>query len=144
MFKGRYEHTVDPKGRVSIPSRFRDILHDHGDQLVITNDFDKCLVAYPLSVWQEFEKTVASKPQFNDSVKILKRFYISGAVECPIDKQGRIILPPTLRDYAEIKKDVIIVGQVNTIEIWNKEHWDAIFKTSKSAFDSKGLSDLGL
>jgi MraZ protein len=145
MLKGRYEHTIDEKGRVSIPSKFREILTSHyTDVLVLTNDIEPCLVAYPLLVWQEFEKKLSELPQFNEAVRNLKRFYISGATECPIDKQGRIMVPDSLRKYASISENVIIVGQVKTIEIWAREKWNEVFDKSRTSFDTKALADLGL
>jgi MraZ protein len=145
MFKGRFEHSIDDKGRLSIPSKFREVLVEHfSEHLVITNDFDNCLVAYPLQVWREFEAAVASKPQFNASIKHLKRFYISGAVECPIDASGRILLPQNLRDYAGLAKDVVLVGQVKIVEIWSKENWKRAFDESRSGFNAEALSGLGL
>lgn len=145
MFKGRFEHTIDDKGRISIPSKFREILTSQfSDTVVLTNDFEPCLVCYPLAVWQEFEKKIAEAPQFHEEIRRLKRFYVSGASECQLDKQGRIIVPPSLREYASLNKEVILVGQVRTIEIWSKEKWEEVFNKSKKECDYKSLSDLGL
>src|SRR5438067_4522701 len=124
MFRGRYEHSVDEKGRTSIPVKFREILaSQYDDRLIVTNHFDSCLVACPYSEWVSFDDKVRQKPKFDEAVKALKRLYIGGAVECSIDKQGRLLLPQTLRDHAQIQGGVVWVGQVDTIEIWAKELW---------------------
>ncbi|MFH1729472.1 MAG: division/cell wall cluster transcriptional repressor MraZ [Pseudomonadota bacterium] len=145
MFKGRYEHSIDSKGRISIPSKFRDVLDERfSEHLVITNHFDPCLVAYPLQAWRDLERKVAEMPQFDKRVTYLKRFFISGAVECPIDKSGRILLPQNLREYADLSKDVVLMGQVRTIEIWAKEKWSEEFEKLKTSFNAEALSDFGL
>ena len=106
MFRGRFEHAIDNKGRTSIPSKFREIL--------ITN-YDACLWAYPVAEWQIIENKVAALPQFKPEVKALQRMFISAATECPIDKQGRILIPPTLRDYAGLSKEIVFVGMTKRI-----------------------------
>jgi MraZ protein len=147
MFRGRYPYAVDTKGRLSIPSKFREVLSAdfHDERLVVTN-FDNCLWAYPVAEWVKIEEKVAALPQFKDEVKALQRFFISAATECPIDKAGRILLPPTLRDYAGIQRDVVIVGMVRRIEIWAAERWKPVFDDAQSRLLSMGdkLADLGL
>ena len=147
MFRGRYEHTIDPKGRVSIPSRFRELLvtHYEEEKLIITN-CDNALWAYPLKEWRAIEEKVAQLPQFKPEVKTLQRFFIAAAVECLVDKQGRILIPPTLRDYAGLSKDVVLVGMTHRIEIWSTERWQKIFSDAERDMGSMGdkLADLGL
>ncbi len=127
MFRGRYEHTIDSKGRTSIPVKFRDVLNGKDTNgLIVTNEFDGCLVAYPINEWKIVEEKISSFPDIRKEIKAYQRFFISGAVECPIDKQGRILIPPTLRDYAVLTKDVIFVGMLNKFEIWSRENWKAI------------------
>jgi MraZ protein len=147
MFRGTYEHSIDEKGRTSIPVKFREILAAHyDDRLIVTNHFDTCLVAYPHSEWLAFEEKVKAKPKFDESMIALKRFYIGGAVECAIDRLGRIVIPQTLRKHAEIKNDVVWVGQVDTVEIWAKEVWERESGLAKEQVKSlrRGLADLGL
>ncbi len=145
MFTGRFEHTIDVKGRVSIPSKFRETLSvSFTENLVITNDVEGCLVAYPEIIWKEFNDRVADKSRFDMNVRNLLRFYISGAQECPLDKQGRIMIPPNLRSYAGLEKDVVLVGQIKTIEIWSRDKWTEVFEKSKLGFDHKALANLGL
>ena len=104
MFRGRYEHTVDPKGRTSLPSRFREILADRSDdRLIVTTAIDApCLIAYPFAEWQRFEERLMALPQFDPAVVKLKRVYVSSAMECSVDRNGRILIPPVLREHAGI------------------------------------------
>jgi MraZ protein len=146
MFRGRFEHSIDPKGRVSIPSKFREILCTNYDERLIVTNFDDCLWAYPVTEWQIIEDKVASLPQFKSEVKALQRVFISAATECPIDKQGRILIPPTLRDYAGIEKDLVFVGMTKRIEIWSQERWKKVFEQSQENINqmTDKLADLGL
>jgi len=146
MFRGRHEHTIDSKGRVSLPAKFREVLNDrYDDRLVITN-FDGCLVAYPFDEWRLLEEKVSAMSIVKTAVKSFQRFFISGAAECNIDKQGRILIPPTLRDYAKLEKDIVFAGMIKKIEIWNKERWGHEIAKVGDNFDdfSESLSELGL
>lgn len=146
MFRGRFEHNIDTKGRLSIPSKFRDILSAKHDECLMVTNFDNCLWAYPIAEWIKIEEKLASVPQFKDEVKALQRVFVSAASECPIDKHGRILLPPTLRDYAAIDKEVVLAGMINRIEIWSKERWTAVFAAALSSISAMGdkLAELGL
>lgn len=146
MFRGRYIHQIDTKGRLSIPSKFREVLASNYDERLIITNFDQCLWAYPVVEWQELEKKVATLPQFLDEVKALQRVFISAACECPIDKQGRILIPSTLREYAGIGRDIIVVGMTKRLEIWARERWDVIFNDAQGKLEGLGqkLADLGL
>lgn len=146
MFRGRFEHGIDSKGRLSIPSRFREILTTNYDERLIITNFDGCLWAYPAAEWQKVEDKVASLPQMRDEVKAFQRVFISAAVECPVDKSGRILIPPTLREYAGIAKDVVLVGMTNRIEIWSRERWLREFDESQKRLEIMGdkLADMGL
>ena len=105
MFRGRYQHAIDTKGRTSVPARFREALTALGDsKLVVTTGLDACLVAYPMSEWVEFERRLSELPQFDANVAVLKRIYVSGAVECDFDKVGRLLIPAGLRKHAGLKK----------------------------------------
>jgi transcriptional regulator MraZ len=146
VFRGRYEHTIDPKGRLSIPSKFREILASNYDERLILTNFDQCLWAYPVREWKAVEDKVAALPQFKPEVKALQRFFISAASECPVDPNGRIIIPTTLRKYADLNQDVVIVGMTNRFEIWAKEKWQKVFEQAERDLSSIGekLADLGL
>lgn len=146
MFRGRYDHTIDAKGRTSIPSKFREVLSTNYDERLIITNYDGCLWAYPVQEWQVIENKVAALPQFKSEVKALQRVFISAATECPIDKQGRILIPPTLRDYAGLKKDIVFVGMTKRIEVWAKDRWLTEFEKSQKDISEKSetLADLGL
>lgn len=146
MFRGRFEHSIDTKGRVSIPSKFREILSTNFDERLIITNFDDCLWAYPFAEWQKIEERVATLPQFKPEVKALQRVFISAANECPIDRQGRILIPQTLREYAGINRDLVFVGMTRRIEIWSTERWLKIFETSQSDLKqmAEKLAELGL
>jgi MraZ protein len=147
MFRGRYEHTIDAKGRTSVPARYRDVLAVSGEKrIVLTSALDACLVAYAMPEWAAFEERLAKLPQFDRAVQKLKRIYVSGAVECDIDDSGRILIAPTLRDYAKLKKDVLWAGAGKYAELWDKDAWLAAFETTDDEKRDIGtrLAELGL
>jgi len=146
MFRGRYNHQTDTKGRLSIPSRFREALSAAGDERLIITNFDQCLWAYPPAEWAELERKVAALPQFTEEIKAFQRVFISAASECPIDRQGRILIPTTLREYAAIGRDVVIVGMTKRFEIWARERWEVVFSSAQQRLEGLGakLADLGL
>ena len=146
MFRGRFEHIVDSKGRVSIPAKFRELLGEKYDDRLILTNFDRCLVAYPYEEWRVLEERVSSLSMVKKEVKAFQRFFISGATECPIDKLGRILVPPTLRDYAQLGRNVVFAGMLRKFEIWSKERWLEEIKRSEVDFDGMGeaLADLGI
>ncbi|MBI2893029.1 MAG: division/cell wall cluster transcriptional repressor MraZ [Deltaproteobacteria bacterium] len=147
MFRGRYEHNVDRKGRTSLPARFREILAARGDErVIVTCGLDPCLVAYPVAEWQAFEERLAKLPRFEPHVVRIKRLYVSGAIESPVDRQGRILLPAALRDHAGIGRDVLFAGVVDHIEIWSLDRWREHSQVAdeERAPLAKALSDLGL
>ena len=134
MFRGRYEHTVTNNGRVSIPSRFREVCRDkYGEETFVITNFDKCLVAYPMKEWNEIENKVSELPQFRQDVTAFMRYLMGGAVDCPIDSQGRVLIPQSLRNHANIQKEVVMIGMLKKIEIWAKETWDE--QESKSSYE---------
>ena len=141
VFLGTYEHTLDDKGRVSLPSRFRDLLAAGGDaRLVVTTNVDPnacCLVAYSVPEWQAFHEKIAGLPQFEPSVIRLRRLFVAGASECPVDRQGRILIPPFHREYAALKDTVLFAGLGTTIEIWDRGAWEAERSDAK-----QNLSDI--
>jgi len=136
MFRGRFEHSIDGKGRVSIPAKFREILkRDYAsDQLIITI-FDSCLVAYPLAEWQIFEEKMKEFSQLKKEAKSFLRYFYSGAMECAIDDHGRILIPSQFREHADLNKEIVFVGVMNRFEIWNKAGWEEEIKTYKETFD---------
>jgi MraZ protein len=147
MFRGRYEHTIDAKGRTSLPARYRDALTALGERrIVLTSALDPCLVAYTMPEWAAFEERIGKLPQFDRAVQKLKRIYVSGAVECDVDESGRILVPPTLRDCAKLVKDVLWAGSGKYAELWDKQAWLAHFETTDDERRdiSARLAELGL
>jgi MraZ protein len=146
MFRGRFQHNLDAKARVAIPSKFREVLSTNFDERLIVTNFDGCLWAYPQAEWQKIESKVAELPQFKPEVKALQRVFISAATECALDKSGRILLPPTLRDYAGITRELTFVGMTKRIEIWATDKWEKAFNESQESLESfsEKLADLGL
>jgi MraZ protein len=150
LFRGRYEHSIDAKGRTSVPSRFRDVMVAQGDsQLVVTTGLDTCLVAYPMSEWLAFEKRLSELPQFDADVVTLKRIYVSGAIECELDKVGRILIPAPLRKHAGFARDALWAGMGSYVELWAKESFEGLRKDVLADEDrrlgiAKRLAELGL
>lgn len=120
MFMGEYNHTIDAKGRLIIPAKFRDTL---GDKFVVTKGFDGCLFVYNKEEWTSFEQKLRTLPLGNKEARKLVRFFLAGADEVELDKQGRILVAPPLREYAVLEKDVVVIGAGNRVEIWNKEKY---------------------
>ena len=134
MFRGHFEHAIDAKGRTSIPSRFRDVLTAENDaRLIVTPAlFDPCLHVHPMRAWEDLEAKIAGLPQFDPNVVAFRRRYISAAVECEIDKMGRILIPPALREHAGLQKDALWAGMGQTIELWAREKWKAAQEMSEA------------
>ena len=120
MFMGEYNHTIDAKGRLIIPSRFRELL---GEEFVLTRGLDGCLSIYPMDEWVAFEEKLRALPLTNKDARTFSRFFVAGATACQLDKQGRILVPQTLRQFAGLDKDVVLTGNLNRIEVWSKEKW---------------------
>lgn len=120
VFMGEYQHTLDEKGRVIVPAKFREGL---GESFVMTRGLDKCLFVYPQSEWEILEQKLKSLPMTRADARSFVRFFLSGATECALDKQGRIVIPTILRDYATLEKDIVVLGVSNRVEIWSHERW---------------------
>ena len=147
MFRGRYEHTIDAKGRTSVPARYRDVLSALGERrIIVTSALDPCLAAYTTPEWSAFEEKLAKLPSFDPAVKMLKRLYVSGAVECEIDDSGRILIPPSLREHASLGKDVLWAGAGKYAELWDKGTWQKQLETTEDqrAEMAARLAELGL
>ena len=121
VFIGEYQHVLDSKGRVIMPSKFREGL---GERFVVTKGLDHCLFVYPQNEWQEFERKLRTLPLTSKDARAFTRFFFAGATECELDKQGRILIPANLREYAELVKELVIIGVASRVEIWSKERWD--------------------
>ena len=150
MFRGSFEHTLDTKGRLSIPSRFREVLIGKGDdRIVITNfvvDSTRCLDVYPLDEWLRFEEEIRKKPRFDRRMVSFQNYYLGGASECVVDTHGRILIPPLLRKYASLRRDVVLVSSLDKFRVWDKEAWKKVFAEAEDKLmqDPDFLGDLGL
>ncbi len=140
MFMGEYNHTIDAKGRLIVPAKFREEL---GEAFVITNGNDGCLNIYTEEAWETFLGKLKLLPNNRDTRSIVRKF-VSQANRVELDKQGRILIPTVLRDYAELDKDVVLAGAIDKIEVWDKSRWDA--ETDADDIDdiTERLADLGL
>ncbi|MGD0960087.1 MAG: division/cell wall cluster transcriptional repressor MraZ [Methylomonas sp.] len=151
MFRGISLISLDNKGRVTIPTRYRDELQESYErQMIVTVGVnDKCvgepgcLWLYPLPEWEEVERTISKLPTLNKMAMQLRRFLIGNASECEMDNQGRLLLPEKLRMVAEMEKNIVLIGQLKKFEIWNAESWEAKEKAWMSGGDTEGLEELG-
>lgn len=127
MFRGHYEHAIDAKGRTSLPARFRHALPtvEEGRLIITPALADPCLDVYPVPAWEEFEAKVALRPRFEREAVLLRRRYVSAAVECEIDRHGRVLIPASLRDHAGLAKEVLWAGVGTTMELWSRDRWNA-------------------
>lgn len=140
-FSGKYYYSLDPKGRVMIPAAFRDLLAEHyGPKLIITvAPVDRCLHIYPAEEWARLLEKVGGLPKTNRSVKLFLRTVVGSAVEAETDKQGRVLVPSSLRLDASLKGDLVIVGVLDKIEVWDKDLWEKA--TDLAAVDAAGYED---
>ena len=120
MLIGEYEHSLDSKNRIIMPSKFRD---DIGEKFIVTKGLDGCLFAYSISEWKNFEEKLRSLPLSNKDARAFSRFFFAGAIDCEIDKQGRFLISSNLREFAELTKEVVIIGVGTRIEFWDKSKW---------------------
>ena len=124
MFRGSSFHKIDPKGRIIVPTRFRDAIKAGGSGAVMVSRLDNCLVSYALDEWRKIESRILSLAAKSDSMRRFRRVFIGGAFECPGDRQGRILIPPSLRQYAELEKEIVMVGVLDHFEIWSRKSWE--------------------
>lgn len=141
MFSGEYQHSVDAKGRVIMPAKFREIL---GDKFTVTKGLDKSLFIFSAQEWEKFYEKLSSLPLTNANARALARLFLAGAVECEIDKQGRILLPAPLRTYAEIDKEVTITGNGNKAEIWSTPIWNEYIGGMDADAIAANMDELGM
>ncbi|HLR22875.1 MAG TPA: division/cell wall cluster transcriptional repressor MraZ [Pseudogracilibacillus sp.] len=131
MFMGEYQHNIDTKGRMIVPSKFRESL---GEVFVLTRGLDHCLFAYPMDEWKQLEEKLKKLPLTKKDARSFTRFFFSGAVECEVDKQGRINIPSPLRTYSKLDKECVVIGVSNRIEVWAKEIWEDYIQESEDSF----------
>ena len=143
MFIGEYQHTLDSKNRVIMPSKFREKL---GDSFVMTKGLDNCLFIYSSKEWDIVEDKLKSLPMTNKDARAFVRYFFAGACECELDKQGRILMPNHLKDYANIDKDLVIIGVSTRIEIWSREEWNKFNSDANISYEdvAEKMSQLGI
>ena len=124
MFRGSSFNTIDSKARIIIPARFRDVIKAGGGDGVIVTRLDKALFAYTFDQWSKIESRVLAMSETSEYMRRFRRVFIGGASDCNCDKQGRILIPPVLRQYAEFEKEIVLVGQIVHFEIWSKENYE--------------------
>lgn len=145
-FRSRSEHSLDTKGRLNIPSRFREVLREVYDETVIVTNWNKCIRAYPVNEWEKLEEKLVNDGRKEPRMSNFVRYVISGVTECTLDKQGRILVPLTLRNEFGIGKEVVLNGMLYHFEIWNKEDWQLETRWARENFQDfeSGLSTLGI
>lgn len=141
MFRGEYNHTIDDKGRLIIPSRFR---YELGESFVLTRGLDGCICIYPQNEWDLLEDKLRELPLTNRNSRLVTRFLVGGAVNCELDKQGRILIPAPLREHAGLTKDVVLVGTLERIEIWDKARWNETCSFDDVEAIAESISDCGI
>lgn len=141
MFMGEYSHTIDAKGRTIVPSRLREAL---GDEFVVTKGLDGCLFVYPKEEWKTFEEKLGTLPLTNRDARKFSRFFLAGAASVEVDKQGRILLPSVLREFAALEKEVVFVGVSKRVELWSKERWEEANSFDNMEEIAEHMEGLGL
>ncbi len=141
MFMGEYNHSIDAKGRVIVPAKFRESL---GDEFVVTQGLDGCLFVFPNEEWNVFEEKLKTLPMANKDARKFVRFFLAGAAQLEVDKQGRILLPSVLREFAGLEKDVALVGVGSRVEIWDKQRWNESTTFDDMDEIAEHMSELGL
>jgi MraZ protein len=124
MFRGSSYHTIDDKGRIVIPSRFRVLTRSEDGDGIMVSRMDQCLVAFPMPAWHSLEERIRQLAEKNDIMRRFRRVFIGGAHECVCDRQDRILIPPSLRQYANLNKDIVLVGVLDHFEIWSRENFE--------------------
>lgn len=132
MFLGQYEHTIDEKGRLIVPAKYRESL---GDNFIITFGLDVCLFVYPLEEWKVLSEKLKLLPLGQRDARAFKRILYSRATSCTLDNQGRVIITKYLRDYARIKREVMVIGVLDRLEIWSKDIWQGYFKEIEDSYE---------
>lgn len=139
MFKGTYPHKIDPKGRLPVPAAFRKWLHAQGAERVVLTPLDQCVAAYPPAEWERLEAQLTALPALSRQVKAITRLLASRAVDCELDVQGRILLPPALRAAAGLGREAVVVGVLNRFELWEPGRWETFLRESERLLDDVSL-----
>ena len=137
MFRGVFEHQIDSKGRTSFPAKLKETLVGaYDERIILTTSLDSCLHAYPVREWEALEASLARRNPMEPGVKTVMRLYVAPAQECPLDKLGRLLIPPPLRAHAALEKDVVWAGMVKVVELWSREGWEKAQADAKAESQS--------
>ena len=138
MFRGHFAHTVDDKGRVAVPARFREALSGLQEERLVVTKYGMrgrhCLDVYPLATWKQLEVRLMARKRFDPGLASFRNYYVSGAHECQLDGQGRIVLPALLREYAGLGREAMFTGDIDKFRIWDKDAWQQVFASDEEAF----------
>jgi len=143
MFIGEYNHSVDIKGRINVPAKFRE---DLGERFYVTKGLDNCLFMFPETEWRVFEEKLKALPLTNRNARAFVRLFFAGATECTLDKQGRVNIPQPLRDHGRIEKEVIVIGVGTRVELWSESNWTEYNDPDNISYDdiAEQMAELGI